>query len=190
MQNQSNLQNIISVKEEERKRIFHENIHCSDGEHVAKIFKFYRRQQNPYVSHDLPIKLVSAKTLYNKHKDAFDKFAELALKNGFDVDRYIKYCVKCGINEDVIDTCLSSTTMIDKYCNYIKKYEKRKKIYAWFMKSVNNIAIECIEEGYFTTKDFLRNLIQKQQLSSYIASGQISIYYFAAISNFDKVILK
>ena len=122
MQNQSNFHNIISQEEEKRK--LQENIDQFDGEYVAKIFKFYRRQQNPYVSHTLPVKLVSGKTLYNKHKEAFDKFAEIAIKNNFDVDRYIKYCVKCGINENLVETCLSSTTMIDKYLDYVNRFEK------------------------------------------------------------------
>lgn len=188
MQNQSNFHNIISQEEEKRK--LQENIDQFDGEYVAKIFKFYRRQQNPYVSHTLPVKLVSGKTLYNKHKEAFDKFAEIAIKNNFDVDRYIKYCVKCGINENLVETCLSSTTMIDKYLDYVNRFEKRKKIYEWFMKSAKNIALECIDEGYFTTKDLLKDLIQKQKISAYVATGRISIYFFAAIPNFDKVIPK
>ncbi|MBP5785450.1 MAG: hypothetical protein J6W16_07715 [Methanobrevibacter sp.] len=176
--------------EEARKRSFHEDVHCSDGEHVAKIFKFYRRQQNPYVSHDLPVKLVSGKKLYEEHKELFDRFAKLALKNGFDVDRYIKYCVSCGINESCIETCLSSTTMFDKYITYVIGYERRKKIYSWFMKSAKNIAKECINEGFFTTKDILKDLIKRSKIGEYVISGRISIYYFAAIPNFDKVIPK
>ena len=189
MQNQSNFHNIV-FQEEKEKRKLQEDIQPFDGEYIAKIFKFYRRQQNPYVSHTLPLKLVSGKTLYKKHKAAFDKFAEIAMKNNFDVDRYIKYCIKCGINEDVVETCLTSTTMIDKYIEYVKRFEKRKKIYAWFIKSAKNIALECINEGYFTTKDLLKDLIQNKKISSYIASGYISIYFFAAIPNFNKVIPK
>ena len=189
MQNQSNLQHIDS-KKDERKINHKENAHCFDGEYVAKIFKFYRRLQNPYVSHDLPVRMVPAKTLYKKHKKSFDNFAKFAVNNNFDVDRYIKYCVSCGINEKIVETCLSSTTMLDKYMIYVTTYNKRKKIYKWFVNSAKNIAIECINEGYFTTKDLLRELIHQQKLSAYIISGQISIYYFAAIPNFDKAISK
>ena len=188
MQDQSSLQHTASSKNGQES--FQSDAHCSNGELVAKIFKFYRRQQNPYVSHDLPLKLVSGKALYKAHKDAFDKFAEIAAKNNFDIDRYIKYCVRCGITEKLIEVCLTSTTMIDKYMLHVKAYEKRKKIYQWFIKSAKNIATECIEEGYFTAKDLLSHIIKSQKLNAYIASGRISIYFFAAIPNFDKAIPK
>lgn len=189
MQKPSSLQHTGS-REEGRRASHQGDVPCYNGEHIAKIFKFYRRLQNPYVSHDLPVKLVPARDFYREHKESFDKFAELASKNNFDVDQYMKYCVSCGIDERLVEKCLKSTMMLNKYEAYVAKREKRKKIYRWFVNSAKNIAEECIDEGYFTTKDLLRDLIRKQKLSGYIITGRISIYYFAAIPNFDKAIPK
>ena len=161
-----------------------------DGEYVAKVFKYYRRLQNPHVSSTLPLKLVSGKALYRANKEAFDKFAKLASKNHFDVERYIKYCVKCGIRESNVNVCLSSTTMIDKYLLHVKNYNNRKKIYKWFLKSARNIANECIQGGCYSSRDWLANLIQEKKVANYVASGKISLYFFAAIPHFDKAIPK
>ena len=110
-----------------------------DGEYVARVFKFYRMKQNPYVVHGFSLKSVPFKTIYRKHKNQFDRFAEMAVKNNFDIDSYMKYCVKCGINENCIDSCLSSTTMLVKYIDYVKNAKRLKKIYKDFLKSTKNI---------------------------------------------------
>ena len=159
-----------------------------DGLHVAQLFKYYRRLQNPYKSKDIPLKLVSGASLYRLHKDIFDEFAKVASKNNFDVEPYIKYCIKCGITESTVSTCLASSKMVEKYLVHVKKVETRKKIYKWFIKSAKNIAVQCIENGYFTTKDFLRMLIDTKQIGKYVVTGQISLYFFAAMPNFKKVI--
>ena len=161
-----------------------------NGEHVAKIFKYYRRLQNPYKSKSIPLKLVSGKKLYLENKDLFDRFASIAKLNNFDYEPYIKYCVRCGINESTLDVCLASTKMIDKYILHMKNVDLRKKIYKWFIKSAKNIAERCIKEGYFTTKDFLRMLIDSKKIGNTIITGEISLYFFAAIPNFKKVICK
>lgn len=190
MQSRSSLHSIIFRKNMQESQSQQENICQYDGEYIAKLFKFYRRLQNPYVSHDLPLKLVSGKSLYLKHKEAFDNFAKISSKNRFDVERYIKYCVKCGIREDIVEACISSTTMISKYMNYVSTYDKRKKIYAWFMKSAKNIAKECLSRGMLSTKDFIRELILSHKVGPYVVSGKISMYFFAGIPNFYKVIHK
>ena len=189
MQNQSNLHSIAS-REDQAKDNHQEEFCQYDGEYVAKIFKFYRRLQNPYVSHTLPIQCVPCKSLYNKHKNAFDRFAVIATKNKFDVERYIRYCVKCGINEDIVETCLTTTTMIDKYLNYVLMYEKRKKIYAWFIKSAKNIAKMALSQNCLSTKDFIKTLIASHKIGEYVVSGKISMYFFAGIPNFWKVVEK
>ena len=161
-----------------------------DGEHIAKVFKYYRRLQNPYKSKTIPLKLVSGKALYQANKEMFDKFADAAKANNFDYEPYIKYCVKCGINESMVDMCFASTKMLDKYAVHMKNISLRKKIYKWFIKSAKNIASYCTQNGYFTTKDFLRMLIETKQIGKMVISGEISIYFFAAIPNFKKAIPK
>lgn len=187
MQEQSNLDHTASRR---TGRSLQNDALSFDGEHVAKIFKYYRRLQNPYVSQTLPLKLVSGKALYKAHKEEFDRFAKLAVKNRFDVERYIKYCVKCGIRESSVLVCIASTTMIDKYLMHVKVYNKRKKIYKWFLKSARNIANECIKEGYSSCREWLREVIRSGKVVNYVVSGKISLYFFAAIPHFDKAISK
>ena len=190
MQSQSNLHSIVPQEGRCAEDVHQKDFIQYDGEYVAKVFKYYRRLQNPYVSHAVPIKLISGKSLYNKHKKAFDCFAQLAAKNKFDVERYIKYCVKCGINEEIVETCLTSTTMISKYMNHVMTYEKRKKIYSWFIKSAKNIAQMALSKGCISTKDFIKELILNHKIGEYVISGKISIYFLAGIPNFWKVVEK
>ena len=186
MPSQSNLENIVS----QERSLHQRSAQSFDGEFVAKVFKYYRSLQNPYKSKSFPLKLVSGKALYNSYKELFDKFAAAASKNNFDIESYLKYCVKCGMTESTLDTCLASTKMIEKYLAHLKKVKLRKQIYKWFIKSAKNIALQCVDNGYFTTKDFLRMLIDTKQIGKYVVTGQISLYFFAAIPNFKKVIPK
>lgn len=159
-----------------------------NGELVAKTFKFYRRQYDPHVNPNVPVKLIPVKSFYLKNKALFDKFADIANKNMFDVDGYMKYCVRCGIKESNVAVCLSSTTMIDKFFLHMKVVNRRKKIYKWFIKSAKNIAQQCIDEGYDSTKAYLVDLIKSGKIANYVSAGTISLYFFAAIPKFDKVI--
>ena len=166
------------------------NAQSFDGEYVAQLVRYYRRLQNPYVSHDIPLKLVSGKSLYAKHKKLFDNFAVLAASNNFDVEPYIKFCVKHGMTDKTLDVFLAKPTMLNKYFCYVKKSLNRKKIYRWFMKSAKNIAEKCVEDGLFTTKDFLRQAIDNKLIGTYVLTGKVSLYFFAAIPNFKNVISK
>ena len=98
----------------------------------------------------------------------FDKFAEMAKLNNFDYEPYIKYCIRHGITESTIDVCLASTKMLDRYAMHVKKLVLRKKIYKWVIKSAKNIAKRCIDEGYFTAKDFLRMLLESKGIGQSI----------------------
>lgn len=48
-----------------------------DGAKAAAYYKYFAQYNNPYVVRKLPLERVSAKCLYNKNKEKFDKFAEL-----------------------------------------------------------------------------------------------------------------
>lgn len=162
-----------------------------NGYYIAQLFVYYRRKQNPYIKKHLPIKLISAKSLYSKHKNKFDTFAISVNKNKFDIDSYIKFCIiNNGIKESSIDLCIASTTMIEKFYQHLKNVCKYRKIYAWISKSIKNIALYCVENDYFSTKDFLRYLIESKQIGAYVVSGKISIYYFAALPKFKNAIAK
>ena len=161
----------------------------SDGEMAAKTFKWWRSWQNPHRMSPIPFKLVSGKKLYRANKEAFDKFAAAAKKFGFSIKDYFKFCViDRGVKESGIESCLSSTTFIDEYCSHIKKQKKLADIYRWFMMSVKSIADECVKTQTYTTKDFLRDLVDNGKVGVYVASGKISVYWLAAIPSFNKVI--
>lgn len=162
----------------------------SDGEHVAQIFSYYRRLQNPYKSKTCPMALVSGKPLYKRHKAMFDKFASIANANKLDVEPYLKYCVSCGIDESTLSACIASTTMLDKYEAHVMKVSKLEKIYVHFKQSAINIAKICLDNGLFSAKDFLRMAIEKKLIGKYVFTGEVSMHYFAAIPKFKDIICK
>ena len=164
-------------------------LNISPGEQAAKIFKYYRGWQNPHKTTITPLKLVSGKKLYKEYREELDRFAELAAKNNFDIDSYFKFCViDRGMKESCIKACLSSTTMIDEFCAHMQKQKKLEDIYKWFMITVKNIVDECIKTQTYTTKDYLRHLIDNGKIGPYVAAGKLSVYYLAAIPSFNKVI--
>lgn len=156
---------------------------------AAKTFKWWRSWQNPHRMNPIPFKLVSGKKLYKEHKEAFDTFAANAKKNNFDIKSYFKFCIiDRGVRESNILSCLESTTFIDEFCKHVKKQKKLEDIYRWFMMSVKNIVDECMKTQTYTTKDFLRDLVNSNKIGPYVAAGKISVYWLAAIPSFNKVI--
>ena len=180
--------------------IQHINTPCQEKNHagsnyngysVAQLFLYHRRLLNPYIKHYLPLKLVSAKKLYAKYQNEFDAFAERANKNSFDVESYIKYCVdENRLTESSIDICITNPVMLKKYEEHLQLVLRRKKIYAWFIKSAKNIASYCIDMGFFSSKDFIRYMIDNEKVGPLVISGKISPYYLAAFPNFGKIISK
>ena len=161
-----------------------------DGMFLAKLFKYYCHMHNIKAKRHIPFKLINGKQLYNKNKELFDKFAIIVNKNHFDVKRFFQYCVVNGIKEDNIKYCISSPTMLDKYKEHIKQVRLHKKIYKWIIKTVRNIAIECVQKEIYTTKEYLKMLIDNNLIGQYVVSGNISLYYLAAIPNFKNIISK
>ena len=161
-----------------------------DGEHVAQLFSYYRRLQNPYKSKTCPLALVSGKPLYKRHKAMFDKFASIASANKLDVEPYLKYCISCGIDESTLSACIASTTMLDKYEAYVVKVYKLERIYMHFKQSAVNIAKICIDNGLFSTKDFLKMAIERKLIGKLVFTGEVSMHYFAAMPKFKDIICK
>lgn len=94
------------------------------------------------------------------------------------------------MRENDINSSLVCGGTMARYADWLKAIDKRHKIYKHFIKSAKNIARECNELGYCSTKDFMRYLIKSKKIAEYYVTGKISLYYFAAIPNFKKIIPK
>jgi len=182
----SDLQNTQDQEQKPQQR----NIRFFDGPHLAKVFAYFIHLKKPNVKKDVPMMLMSGKSLYNPHKKAFDNFAAMAEKNGFDVIPYAKFCVDNGISAKNIEICLTSSNLLAKYNDSNRETLRLKKIYRWFVKSASNIAHEAVDMDFFSAKDFIRMLVETKQIAAYIVSGRISLYYFAAIPKFNKAVPK
>nr|DAH74129.1 MAG TPA: hypothetical protein [Caudoviricetes sp.] len=162
-----------------------------DGLYIASLWKWQCQDKNKNRRFTVSLKRIGAKSIYLRHKKVFDKLAILSLKKDLPIDSYISFFAKeldGGNHEEFLDSNLVSTTSFSAFADYIQKRDKQKKIYKWFMKSVNNIVEECVDNNWFTTKDFLRNLIDQNKLGNWYVSGKISKYYLAAIPNFWKIV--
>ena len=60
--------------------------------------------------------------------------------------------------QDLKNDFLKMSTII-KYIDWLKMIEKQESIYNKFMKSVHNIAIECLKLGFVSTKDFIKYIV-------------------------------
>lgn len=162
-----------------------------DGYKCARVWKWARQDVNPRLKFKIPLERVTAKTAYKAHQEAFDTIAKVFAENHLSPLEYLKFfATRYGGTESKIDSELASSGTIAAFDAWTKTCEKRKKIFKWFMKSAKNIVDECIENGWFTTKDFMRHLINEKKLAAWYASGKISKYYLAAIPNFWKIVPK
>lgn len=162
-----------------------------DGEFVAKYFKYFLQLKNPYVVYKLPVERVSSKSMYVKHKLAFDKFAKICSKYSIDAVKLLDFYVnKLNKFEKDVDNSLVAIDTINKYVESLQIADLHDKIYKNFLKSVNNIVADCIELNFNSVIDYLRYLISNRKLAAYYATGKISTYYFAAIPKFRNVIDK
>lgn len=159
-------------------------------EYLAKLLKFYLQFKNPYLKFYLPFKRIAAKCFLDKYRKELIALYTISKKYKFDSTKYIRFFVNVlDKREKDIKNDLLSINTIESYVDWLKKLDKQDKIYAYFIKSAKNIAIKSIELGYYSTKDFIRYLISSKKIAEYYMTGEISIYYFAAIPNFKKIIL-
>ena len=158
---------------------------------IARLFKFYVQFKNPYLQFAIPYKKIPYKSLYQKYKKEFDTLANVFQKYKLDPFLYVKFFVNVlDYRECDIKSQFANINTITKYAEWLKHLNKLDNIYKYFVKSAKNIANECNNLGYSTTKDFIRYLITEKKLAEYYISGKISLYYFAAIPNFKKIIPK
>lgn len=162
------------------------------GENVAELFKYYS-QFNSRNRIYTPIQLsrISARGLYTRHKKAFDSLYSFFQEHGLDINRYIEFFAKEQMHtERDIDKWLFTKQSISDYMAKLQIAVKKKKIYAWFNKSVSNIVNMCIECDYMSGKDCILDLVRQKRLAQEFISGRISKYFFAAMPNFKNLIPK
>lgn len=54
---------------------------------------------------------------------------------------------------------------VDAFVDYLKTVEKKQQIYEWFEKSVENISSDCVSMEFFSTKDYIRELVSSKKLA-------------------------
>lgn len=159
-------------------------------EQAAKYFKYLLQFKLSYIVRKLDLKQVPSKSFYTKHKKKFDTLVAIFNKYQIDVISYLKFFINdYGRSENNIEKELVDVKSIDAFIQHMKEEERKVKIYGWFMKSVNNIARDCIDLGFLSSKDYLREMIMQRKLAGYYLTGKISKYWFAGIPSFKKVIL-
>lgn len=172
-------------------QLYQQDESMTKAQEAAKLFAFYVQFKNPSQQYKLPFKRVRAKSFAAKYEKEFLKLATIFDKYHLDLTKYIRFFIEVlDKREKDIKVDLVSNASIQKYIDWLKLLDKQDKVYKWFIKSAKNIAEDSIKLGYFSTKDFIRYLIVNKKIAEYFVSGRISIYYFAAIPNFKKIIPK
>lgn len=162
-----------------------------DGLQLAKLIKYTAQFHNPFVVKKLPVERIAASTLYSKHKKLLDKMAEVLTTYHIDAVSYVNFYFDI-LQKHTKDlrTSFADIATVKKYLEHIAIKEKRTKTYSFFMKSVKNAAAECVKSNYNNVIDFIRHIVKNRTVSAYLVSGKLSIYWFAAIKGFKKVIEK
>lgn len=156
----------------------------ADGAEAAKVFSFYS-QKYGRGRFAVPMSRVPYRTLYAGHAKAFDKLAFIAGKYGVDLHQYVKFYVdSLRKGERDVDADLISQATFAGYVAHLSAIEKRKRIYGWFMKSVDSLVELCLERNYGTTKEAFVKLVRKNRLGAWYVCGKISKYFLCAIPNF------
>lgn len=157
---------------------------------VARYFLFLKRERNLNFG-EIKFKNISAKSLYFKNKDIFDRFFEIAVKYKIDIKSYLSfYVLKLNKAESSIPFDFLNVNTLNLYCENKKISEQYEKIYSYFNKSVDNIVNVCKEKNYQNVKEYLKRLILDNKLGELVISGKISIYYLATIPNIRQLIMK
>lgn len=168
-----------------------QNTKLNEAYEAAKLFMYYQQFKNINQIYKIPIQRIRPKRIFQLYKDQFIKLTTIFEKYKLNIEKYIKYFVlelnkrECDIKSELINI-----KTITEYIDWHNLKNKQNKIYKWFIKTINNIANDCLSLGYFSTKDYFRYLISTKKLAQYYVSGKISGYYLAAIPTFKKIIPK
>ena len=158
------------------------------AEKTAQYFKYLQQFNRDVIQQKLDLRRVPWRTTYHKYQKNFDKLVHIFDKYQLDVFKYIDFFVKASKKtERNIKDELVSVKSFEEFEIYLKAEEKRRKAFKWFMKSVDNIANDCICLNILTTKDYIRHLITTKKIGSCYLTGKISKYWFAAIPTFKKL---
>ena len=162
-----------------------------DNYEIAQYLKFRLQDKNPHIENTIPLRVIKAKSFYQKNKKQIDNIIQIQTKyNNFNIYKYIDFFVDEIYNfKDQLSNFYDKYSLI-KYRDYLNYEKKQDRIYSYFLKSIKNIVNDCKQLNIFSAKDYLRYLINNKKLSQYYISGKISCYFFAAIPKFKLLIEK
>lgn len=164
-----------------------EPLPISDGYAAARAYKFYRQLANPRLARLVPESRVSARGVYAANKAAFDGVAAFFAKAGLDARKYIRFmAVDMNVRAADAGSKLASKWGLNMFAGRLAEEENRKKVYAWYRKSVDAVAEACLDSDCAGAADFLRRLIREGKLAAWVAGGRVSAYYLAAVPGFRK----
>lgn len=162
-----------------------------DGLQLAKVMKYVGQFYNPYIVKPCKLEHVAANTFYASNKKLLDKVAKVFSCYNIDAVSYAEFCFK-HMKKRLKDlpTAFADVGVMKQFLESMLIKEKHAKTYKYFMKSVDNAASECIRRNYSDVVDFIRHIVKNRTVSAYLVSGKLSIYWFAAIRGFKRVIEK
>ena len=161
------------------------------AEDIAKHLKYYLQFNKSKVSRPIPLNRIQSRGFYLLHYKTFDKMSVVFNKYEIDIDKYLYFFVNVlhkaerSINDDLL-----SPNTLNEFVTWLTTMKRRKNIYKWILKSINNIVAECKKKHIYSARDYLKMIVRENLIGPYHASGKISKYYFAAIPKFDKIIPK
>lgn len=167
------------------------NIEINDGMTAAKVFKYYSQFISQDLLYPMPIEKIGYIVFYKKNKKKFDNLVFIFNKNNINILEYIKFLIlQLKVKIFNVNENLLNITNIQKYIEYCAIKKQRENIYNYIIKSIENIANDCIHLNFLKTIDYIKYLILNKKLVQYYISGKISKYYLSAISKFPDLVKK
>ena len=129
----------------------------------------------------------SGERMFQARPDVFDAISVYSGHNPqFDLDGYLKYF---AANYTPVDLeLLADRGAIFRFVQKTTIRDKYRKILRWFDRSVDKVADDCVSTGFRSSRDFVKDVVQRNLVGEYVISGRMSLYYLAGIRDFDKVL--